>query len=76
MFRSKSIKLKTGLIYLNVLFTLFVQFLVENHIFKISSFTIEQPLKLKCSAEQILAMISELVSFYLLQVAIRSFSNN
>ena len=32
MFRSKSKKVKNGL-KLNVMFTLFVQFLVENHIF-------------------------------------------
>ena len=51
--------------------------LVENRIFfQIKSLSIEYRLKLKCSADQIIALKSELVSFDLLQVAIRSLSSN
>ena len=75
MFRSKSKKVKNGL-KLNVIFTLFVQFLVEMVFFKITSLSIELRLKLKCSADQILTMNSDVVSFDHFRVAIRSFSNN
>ena len=67
--------MKTGL-KLNVLFTLFVQSLGETRIFQITSLLIEQRLKLKCSADQIFAIKSEFISFDLLQISIRSFSNN
>ena len=67
--------MKTGL-KLNVLFTLFVQSLVETRIFQITSLLIEQRLKLKCSAEKIFVIKSEFISFDLLQISIRSFSNN
>ena len=74
MFGSKSKEVKNGLI-LNVLFTLFVHFLVENQFFfQITSLSVEKCLKLKCSADQILAMKSEFVSFDLLRVDIVSFS--
>ena len=75
MFRSKSKKVKNGL-KLNVMFILFVQFLVETRIFQITSLSIELCLKLKCSVDQILTMKSDFVSFDHFQVAIRSFSNN
>ena len=76
MFRSKSKKVKTGL-KLNVLFNFFLQFLVENIIFSNYLPFNWIALKLKCSADQILAVKSEFVSlFYLLRVTIRSFSNN
>ena len=75
MFRSKSKTVKNSL-KLNVMFTFFVQFLVENRIFQIASLSIEERLKLKCSADQILTMKSVFVSFNFLRIAIRSFSNN
>ena len=76
MFRSKSKKVKNGL-KLNVMFTLFIQFLVENRIFfQITSLSIELRLKLKCSEDQILTIKSDVVSSDHLRVAIRSFSNN
>ena len=75
MFRSKSKKVKNGL-KLNVMFTVFVQFLVENRILPITSLSIELRLKLKCSADQIITMTLDFVSFDPLQVAIMSFSSN
>ena len=75
MFRSKNKKVKNGL-KLNFMFTLFVQFLVENRIFPNYPLAIEYRLKLKCSADKILTMKSDFVSFDHLRVAIRLFSNN
>ena len=72
----KARKKKKGL-KLNVLFTLFIQFLVENRIFsKLPPFQLNNVLNLKCSADQILTLKSDFVSFDHLRVAIRSFSNN
>ena len=55
---------------------MFVHILAEIHVFfQITSLSIEYRLKLKFS-DQILTMKSEFVSFDLLQVGNRSFSNN
>ena len=75
MLRSKCKKVKNGL-KLNAMFTIFVQFLVENRICQITSLSTEKSLKSKGSADQILTMKSDFVSFDHMQVAIRSFSNN
>ena len=75
MFISKLQKVENGL-KLNVLFTIFVQIFLIMVYFHIISSSIEQRLISKYSADQILAMKSEFVSFDLLRLAIRSFSNN
>ena len=75
MFISKLQKVENGL-KLNVLFTIFVQIFLIMVYFHIISSSIEQRLTSKYSADQILAMKSEFVSFDLLRLAIRSFSNN
>ena len=67
--------MKNGL-KLYVMFILFVQFLVENRIFQITSLSINKGLKFKCSANKILTMKSDFVPLDHLRVAPRSFSNN
>ena len=66
--------MKNGL-KMNVMFTPFVSFSLKIVFFQITSLLIEKRLKLKCSADQILTMKTDFVSFDHLWVAIRSFLN-
>ena len=62
MFRSKSKKVKNGL-KLNVISPFSYSFWLKMVFFKITSLSIELRLKLKCSADQILTINSDFVSF-------------
>ena len=70
MLRFKSKKVKPGS-NLNVMFTPFVQLLVENRIFP-NTFNLIT-FETKCSADQILTLKSDFVPFDHLRVAIWSF---